>query len=670
MDLLTDLLTGRFVLNRTIVIRTASALGIVLLVTCLSACSIEKPQTPSWDTELVLPLISHHYDMLELVDRMADDALSYDSLGNISFSVEQDMDTVAVDAGLSIPDLSTAFSETIGLIEISGPAPVTDQIYLSDYLALGGDVPALTLNVSQQWPAISDIESATIASGSMVVTATNNFDLPVDTVTIAIVDDTYALQIGAVTFEGGLGIGETKSETIDLSGKTISSSFTYDTHLYTPGGTILTLAEKTLVIEAGFSSTITVSSAVAKVPAQERSYDQDVSFSEDNQITSANIKGGTLILDITNGTNLSSEIDVTIEEFTRNGNPLSFTVDLPPQQTSNVTRDLAGYEFVPLPSESTPTINVSMDVSLPGSGSNTVEISSTDDFAVDVQASGLEFSSVSGIIAPTVVEIAPVTESIEIPSGFENFSLTSAVMTMEFHSAVNLPAELSIRIEGDAGQLLTIADNINPGTVGNPGVTTLVVDQLSEFLSPIPSEITITGSATVGDGVTPGGVTEDDFVWGRIEITSPLEMSVGATEFEADINKADIDADDIDEITDRLNHGSAYTHIANHLPLGASLTLYLGGDSLTLYDDPELTIGPIEVSSGIVGAGGLVVDSVGSDNTIELTHEDLQILNNETLYIGQIITFPGTNGESVRIVSSDYLDVQAYITVSTRIGDF
>jgi hypothetical protein len=665
-----DLLTGRFAMNRTSLIRTASALTTVLLVACFSACSIEKPQAPSWDTELVLPLINHHYDMLELVDRMAEDALTYDSLGNISFSVEQDMDTVAVDAGLSIPDLSTAFAETIGLIEISGPAPVTNQIYLSDYLALGGDVPAMTLDVSQQWPTISDIESATIASGSMVVTATNNFDLPVDTVTIAIVDDTYALQIGAVTFEGGLAVGETKSKTIDLSGKTISNSFTYDAHLYTPGGTILTLAEKTLVIEAGFSSTITVSSAIAKVPAQERSYEQNVSFSEDNQITSANIKGGSLTLDITNGTNLSADIEVTIVEFTRFGNPLSFTVDLPPQQSSDITRDLAGFEFVPLASESTPTINVSMDLSLPGSGSNTVEISSIDDFAVDVQASGLEFSSVSGVIEPTVVEIAPVTESVKIPNGFENFNLTGAVMTMELHSAVNLPAELSVRIEGDAGQLLTIVENINPGTVGNPGVATLVVDELSEFLSPIPSEITITGSATVGDGVTPGGVTEDDFVWGRIEITSPLEMSVGATEFEADINKADIDSDDIDEITDRLNHGSAYTHIANHLPLGASLTLYLGGDSLTLYDDPELTIGPIEVSSGIVGAGGLVVDSVGSDNTIELTHEDLQILNNETLYVGQVITFPGTNGESVRIVSSDYLDVQAYITVSTRIGDF
>jgi hypothetical protein len=665
-----ELLIGRFALNRTKLVRDASALAIVLLVSCFSACSIEKPQAPSWDTELVLPLISHHYDMLELVDRMAEDALSYDSLGNISFSVEHNMDTIAVDAGLSVPDLSSGFSETIGEIEISGPAPVTDQIYLSDYLALGGDVPAMVLDASQQWPTITDIVSATIASGSMVVTATNNLDLPVDTVTIAIVDEAFAAQIGTVSFEGGLAVGETKSETLDLSGKTISNSFSYDAHLYTPGGTILTLAEKTLVVQTGFSSTITVSSAVAKVPAQERSYDQDVSFSEDNQITSADVKSGSLILDITNGTNLPSEIDVTIEEFTRNSNPLNFTVDLPSQQNSVITRDLAGYEFVPLSSESTPTINVSINVSLPGSGSNTVEISSTDDFTVVVQASGLEFSSVSGVIAPTVVEIDPVTESIEIPNGFENFNMTGAIMTMELHSAVNLPAEISIRIEGDAGQLLDVVEEINPGTVANPGVTILVVDELSEFLSPIPSEITITGSAIVGDGATSGGVTEDDFVWGRIEISSPLEMSVGATEFKADINKADIDSDDIDEITERLNHGSAYTHIANHLPLGASLTLYLGGDSLTLYDNPELTIGPIEVSSGMVGAGGLVVDSVGSDNTIELTHDDLQILNNETLYIGQMITFPGTNGESVRIVSSDYLDVRAYITVSTRIGDF
>ena len=664
------LLIGMFAMNRAILLRAASTLAIALLVLCFSACSIEKPQAPSWDTELVLPLINHHYDMLELVDRMAEDAVSYDSLGNISFSVEQDMDTVAVDAGLSIPDLSTSYSETIGLIEISGPAPVSDQIYLSDYLALGGEVLALTLDVSEQWPAISDIESATISSGSMVVTATNNFDLPLDTVTIAIVDDTFASQIGAVTFEGGLAIGETKSETIDLSGKTISNSFTYDAHAYTPGGTILTVAEKTLVVEAGFSSEITVSSAIAKVPAQERSYDQNVSFSEDNQIASANIKGGSLILDITNGTNLSSEIEVTIDEFTRSGVPLSFTVDLSPQQNNLITRDLAAYDFIPLSGESTPTVNVSMDVNLPGSGSNTVQISSTDDFAVDVQASGLEFSSVSGVITPTVVEIEPLTESIEIPNGFENFNLIGAVLTMELYSAVNLPAEVSISAEGDAGQQLSITGSINPGTVGNPGVTIFVVDQLSEFLSPIPSEITITGSATIGDGMTSGSVTDDDFVWGKMEIISPLEMSVGETEFEAVINKADIDSDDIEEITDRLNHGSAYTHIANHLPLGASLTLYLGGDSLTLYDDPELTIGPIEVSSGIVGAGGLVVDSTGSDNTIELTHEDLQILNNETLYIGQIITFPGTNGESVRIVSSDYLDIQAYITVSTRIGDF
>jgi hypothetical protein len=640
------------------------------MLAAIGACSFEKPQSPTWDAEFTIPLVNHNYDMLELVDRMAEDALGYDEEGNISFSVEQDIDTVAVDAGLSLDDLTSGFEETLGLIEITGPQPVSDQILLSDHLALSGDVPAMAIDAGASLPTIDDVESATIASGSMVITATNGFDLPLDTVMVTITDDVYSQEIGSVTFEGGLAVGESKSETIDLSGKTISNSFSYNAHMYTPGGTILTVTEKSVSVEAGFSGTISVSSATAKVPAQTRDYDRNVSFADDNQITNAAIKSGNLNLDITNSTNLTAQIDVTVEQFTFGGNPLSFCVDVSPQQIGVVSHDLSGYNFAPLSGESQPTMNVNLSVDLPGSGSNTVEVSSTDFFSIDVQASGLEFSSVSGIIAPTVVEIDPITEVVDIPNGFDNFNLTSAVLTLELTSAVNLPGELNVHLEGNSGQQLDISESITGGTVANPGVTTIVVDNVGSFLNPIPSEITITGNAVVGDGVTPGGVTENDFVVGNFEISSPLEMSVGETEFEADVNKADLDSDDLDEITDRLNSGRAYAHITNHLPLGASVTLYLSGDSLTVYDDPELTIGPLQVSSGIVGPSGLVVDSVGSDAVISLTQEDLQVLNNETLYIGQIISFPGTGGQSVSILSTDYIDIQAYITVSTRMGDF
>ena len=124
------------------------------------------------------------------------------------------------------------------------------------------------------------------------------------------------------------------------------------------------------------------------------------------------------------------------------------------------------------------------------------------------------------------------------------------------------------------------------------------------------------------------------------------------------------------EDVDRLNSGSAVVHISNHLPLAASLTLHLAGDSTLLWNEPELTIGPISVASGEVGVSGLVTEAVGSDDTITLTQDDLSILDNNTLYVGQVITFPGTNGETVRIISSDFIDIEAYITINARIGDF
>jgi hypothetical protein len=252
--------------------RLKSALSLTLIAVSVCACSIEKPQAPSWDTEMVLPLISHQYDMLELVDRMAEDALSYDSLGNITFSAGQEMDTVAVDACLSVADLSTSFAKTLGSVDIPGPQPISEKILLSDHLALGGDVPAMTIDTLKQLPTIPDIESATVSTGSMIITAANNFDLPLDTVTLTIVDATFETEIGTVCFEDGLSIGETESQTIDLSGKTISSSFVYRAHLYTPGGTILTVAEKTVEVEVRFSSTIRVSSATARIQPQEQSY--------------------------------------------------------------------------------------------------------------------------------------------------------------------------------------------------------------------------------------------------------------------------------------------------------------------------------------------------------------------------------------------------------------
>ncbi|MFH1891993.1 MAG: hypothetical protein ABIK83_04845 [Candidatus Zixiibacteriota bacterium] len=643
---------------------------LLAIILGMGGCSIEKPQSPTWDTEFVVPLMSHNYDMLELVDRIAEDNLAYDSLGNISFSVEQNLDTVAIDAGLAIDDLSDEFSESLGLIEISAPSPVTEHILLEDYIPLVlGEVPAISVSATKSLPIVSDVESATIESGSMIVSATNDFGIPLDSVSIGILDMTSLEVLGTVTFEDGLGMGETRSRSIDLSGKTIWNSFYFGASLHSPGGTLFSVGENRVTITVGFSNTITVSSATAKIPAQEKSYSQEISFSEENIITSAEVRSGDVELTVTNNTNLAADIEIVISQFTDDGNPLSIPASLLPSQTSIISADLSGYDFTPIDGRPEPTVEFTTNVSLAGSGVVTAYVSSDNNFGVEVNVSNIAFRSVSGIINPTVIEIEPITESVDIPNGFENFSLTSAVMEISIQSAVNLPGEIEIHLESGAGQELDVVGTIAPGSVEMPITSTIIVDDLSAFLNPIPTEITVSGYAIVGDGATEGGVTENDFVFGTVTITSPLEMTIGETEFETDISEADLN-DISSEDVDRLNNGSAVVHISNHLPLAATLTLHLAGDSTSLWDNPELTIGPIEVASGEVGTSGLVIKAIGSDVTIALNHDDLSILDNSILYVGEVITFPGTNGQAVRIISSDFIDIEAYITINARIGDF
>ena len=141
--------------------------GIMLLVSAVSmiailssGCSIESPKSPTWDTKLSIPLISQHYDIYELIDRLAEDAISYDSMGEISISFKQNIDTFIIDAGLSIGDINENFVHDLGSVAIATPEPVSLHLNLTDYLPLAtGEVPEVeTIRKDVRDVEIGDVE--------------------------------------------------------------------------------------------------------------------------------------------------------------------------------------------------------------------------------------------------------------------------------------------------------------------------------------------------------------------------------------------------------------------------------------------------------------------------------------------------------------------------------
>jgi hypothetical protein len=632
-------------------------------------CSLEKPEAPSWDADLAVPLLSHHYDVYELIDRMAEDALSYDSLGNIALSFEQAIDTVAIDAGLSIESISDEYNHQLGSMAITSPEPLSLELVLTDYTPLSaGEIPETGFDADKSFDQVSEFQSATFDQADLVLTVTNYFDLNLDSLTIWIVNDLSADTLAEFFIEGGLLIGQTRIDTVSLAGQTASNQLSLASRIHTPGGTLLSTADKYLEIELGFGDEILVSSALAKVPAQEKDYTSSVSLNEAHRLTSANISSGELNLYIENTSSLSASLRIQVDEVTQDGIPLTINAEIAAGGVYNYNQNVAGYDLEPDLSGLAMAVNFDLNAEMPGSGDNIVEINSSDYFEVNAGISDLEFSQASGVIAPTVIEMPATNETIDLPKGMEDITLTDAVITLEIISEVDIPVEVSIDLTGDAGQYLNVLTDINGGTPQTPGVTHIVIDDPGTLTNPVPNNIEITGIATVGDGVTSGTVFSGSKVWGAAEITSPLKFAIGETEIEGDINSTDIDQDDIDEISDRLNSATIYATFTNHLPFGCEVELYLGGDEGTLYSDPQLTIGPVTVEGGTLNASGLVTDACISDIVIHLSETDLDIIENPVLYIGQRIILPGTNGQVVNIISSDYLDIDAYMQISARLG--
>ncbi|MCP4614771.1 MAG: hypothetical protein GY845_39320, partial [Planctomycetes bacterium] len=445
----------------------------------------------------------------------------------------------------------------------------------------------------------------------------------------------------------------------------ISNDLQLQVHCYTPGsGPSFSLAAKTLSSAVELENGLTVISAITEVPEIIRSFQEIVDLADSNTIQSAQLQSGSITIDIDNATALESSFQITLDDFTSSGSPLVISHTVSANSTAPVTVDLSGYIFAPVDQTSPQSLTFDVDVTI-DSSSSPVTINQFDSLSVDATVSGLSFASMTGIIQETDATFDDIEVAIEIPKGFDEIQLSGATLSLEIESGVNFPGALDLVILGDNGQSINLTGVVSAGSAGSPVISIIEETDLASFLNPIPSNITVSGAATFGDGITSGTVTANDFVVSSVSINSPLELIIGATSFEGDITEQTIDQTDIEKITDHIIEARVVSSITNHLPLGVTAEIYIDSDSTQLNAiDAQLVIGPLTIAPGTVGAGGTVVTAaVISENIISLDSLEIQILKNDTLYIGELITLADTDGNPVRLSGDDYYTAQAVIEV-------
>ncbi len=649
--------------------RIAFGTALVVIILTLTQCTIKKPEAPEWNTQFVVPAINRTYPMEELIRRIDQEGLEMDSLANVVYSITEDLDTFHLDASnLSTGNLSYSTSQTLGPIEIESPSVAPVQVSFDDIAGLaaggGGVVPPASFSISNDMPPISNFSSATISSGTLYAVIDNNLGIDLDTVRVQLYDVGNSVSLGTQSIPGGLANGATDSLPFVLDGLTVSNNLRVNADCHNQAAVVLSTAAATITTSMHADGPLTVIAATAEVPAISRSFSQQVGLAETTPITNATFGNGQLQLTISNNTPLAAAIHIAFPDLTQSGQALTVTRQIAANSTANVVQNLAGYELAPIDQTVPQSINIDVTADAPATAPNQVNIQQSQNFSVSAALTNLNFSSVTGLFDAVEANIDPVQEDIDIPKGFDSVQLVHAALELEIHNKVELPGSIDLNVQGSNGKTLHLTGTVLPGSADGVVITTFSDTSVADFLSPIPAQISASGTASFGDGVSEGTIRANDFIFGRIKIIAPLELIINENHINTDVEDEKIEQDDIDMITDHVVEARFVYNITSRLPIGADFQIFLGGDSATLLTNPDKVIDGITVPAAPV-VNSLAMDTVSTGyQTLILTSDDVNaILTNDTLYSMSVITLHDSNGQPVKLTASDYLRINARIEV-------
>jgi len=653
---------------------------VVIIFLTLTQCTVKKPEAPTWTTNLTVPVVNRTYTMEEIITMMDQEGLIIDADSNIIYTFTEEIDTVTIDqVNLTIEDISvTPFSEQLGVFTIDAPARDSVTVSLDEIapLALGAGIPIpeTTFTVTNDLPPLEGFTAADIVTGAVDIIIANDLGLTVDSVIVKLLDAGNGDALVDSNMTGApIPTGSSGTVPLSLDGKTVSNTLKIEATCFTGGGPFPETSGLELTSILDFPTQLSVSAAYdVTVPALTRDFSTAVALqqgAETDIIHNAALDGGNLQLSIVNNSQLDASVTVSLPDLKQSSLPFTNLCDIGPGIDTVLNIDIAGYSLEPT-DVSLPQL-IDIDVSAVANDTGLpIDVHATDSFQVSAQINSLSFSSVTGIFSNNETTIDPVSQEIEVPKGFDQIELANAVLTIAIENAVGLPGYLDISLVGDNGKTLNIADSIAPGSGGSAVLTTIIDSTVADFLSPVPSNIDISGVASFGDGISTGTITASDYIYAELNFIAPLEMVINETQIETDIEFEEIEQDDIDAVTDHAVQTSFIYNIISHLPLGTEVSIYLGGDSATLFSDPQLVIDSLAVNAAPVVAG-IVSDTISTGyQTLVLDSLDIQVLENDTLYIGSEIILKDSDG-TVRLTSGDYLTIIGRIEVEYRFdGEF
>lgn len=662
-----------------------SLLGATLAA--LAGCDINKPEMPTFDTTLSLPLGVERMDVSDAID--SQDFLTAGEDGTLVFQVDGDPDTLSFDFDLSAEVAARSISQGLGTFALDAVGPLTFGFRLGDVWAPAAvadgqtiPVPAFPVAATSPDQDVPDITGATLASGTASVTITNGLPVPISADSGP---DQLALVLESPTGETFawftfdlIAAGASQTRLVDLAGAVIPDRLRVRLAGGSPGSggvPVSVDADDALEVAASFADLL-VSSATAVVGAQSFSTVFSSPLPSGYEVTEATLAAGSSLLTVANGMPVPCTATLTWADL-RNpaGQPLVERFDLAADGSASRTIDFAGYRLTaggpPLTA-----LDAAIVVTSPGSSGQPVALDSGDGLTATVGAATISFASVTGVVPEAVVTLTPTVQHIDLPDELSGLSLTAARLTLNLDTTASLPGNVDLTLRGTAsdGSVTDLA--IHEALNGGPdqALTRIVLDQdnsgIVDFLNNLPERVTLLGQVALGGDGALGTVRPNDTAVVRWQIVAPVEVVIDGATLDTDPRQLDIDADLADRITTHARGARAQLEVLNHLPLTLQLSVLVGQDAATLDTAPLLTIGPLLVAAAVTSpTTHTVTQSVISRPAFDLTTEQARLFGRPGLVTKVVATLPSSNGQPARVLSTDYVEVRGMVQLDVLVDD-
>ncbi len=656
-------------------------LFLALTYIALQSCSIDPFESPSWDVELNLPVITEDYTMQDLADDEEAIKVVNDSL---IVEVTETLSEVSLAGRFGLDPYQGEFGASIGAFEIKPIDPAGVAFTIGEVWdgagALSGhlEVPPFCFPAAGE-PFVSKAVDlggqfawAEVESGLLDITVENRLEVPLGDPAggcpLIVRASLYGGIWDSVVFGGSIPAGEVRSVEVNLAGRTIANTVMVGMTGGSPGseGEVDFSPLQEIWVSVAPRS-ITVNGALASIPTQSFEAERSITIEDSTRVALAGIESGTLGLGIFNEMAVRLLVTITSDNLSHGPSPFFHSTSLPAGASEDVEVDLSGYTLETSAIDGDPwygtnTVTFDIRAETPGTDHH-VELAFTDSVRIVATVRDIVFDSVVGTLKPTPVAISEEHE-IDLPEicRAAGTSGASVVLGMRNEAMVGGEFEVEVTGEGEGGiQMAVLAGEIIPADLsGAPSETEYEYSgqEVSDLIALVPDLIRIEGHATVSGR---GRVYSTDAMHGDLTITLPLVFEVEGDTVRFDAREFDVSQDVRDEIRDAAQQVTFCGILVTDLDLSGAFNVYIGADSAGAYGAPLLSL---ERPGGYARFGN--GEDADNEFEIHLAREDLEIFLRENLWVGLEVIFDAGD-HAVTARPGNYLRLQGYLRLVRRV---